>query len=225
MVLAVAMHVLLAVFLIYGVNWQTKAPAAVEVELVSQLPPTAVSPAPTPEPPPPEPPKFAPEPKPEPKPPSKPDIAIKDPKPEPKPTPKEAPRPDPFQEQLKREATQMNQRKLAAVLDQEVANAKAAQTAAASNKATADWLSKIRGKIRGNIVLPPDVKGNPEAIFDMVQLPSGEIISARLKKSSGNTALDAAIERAIIKSSPLPKPDQSELFRRDLELRFRPLDD
>lgn len=225
MVLAVAMHVLLAAFLIYGVSWQTKAPAAVEVELVSQLPPTAptaVSPAPTPEPPPPEPPKPQPEPKPAPKPaPPKPDIAVKDPKP----APKETPKPDPFQEQLKREAVQMNQRKLAAALDQEVANAKAAQSAAANNKATADWLSKIRGKIRGNIVLPPDVKGNPEAIFDMVQLPSGEIISARLKKSSGNTALDAAIERAIIKSSPLPKPEQSELFRRDLELRFRPLDD
>jgi colicin import membrane protein len=236
MALAIAMHVLLAVFLIYGVNWQTKAPAAVEVELVSQLPPTptpaAVPPAPTPEPPKPEPkpePKI--EPKPEPKPappPPKPDIAVKDPKqkPPPKEPPKvEPPKPDPFQEQLKREAAQMNQRKLAAALDQEVANAKAAQNTAARNKATADWLSKIRGKIRGKIVLPPDVKGNPEAIFDVVQLPSGEIISTRLKKSSGNQTLDAAIERAIINSSPLPKPEQSELFRRDLELRFRPLDD
>jgi len=58
-----------------------------------------------------------------------------------------------------------------------------------------------------------------------VQLPSGEIISARLKRSSGNTALDAAIEHAILKSSPLPKPDQSEIFSRSLELHFRPLAD
>ena len=237
MVLAVAMHLILAAFLVYGVSWQTKAPEAVEVSLVSALPPqTAVTPAPTPEPPAPEPPK--PEPKPEPKiepkpapPPPKPDIAVKDPKHKPpkeppkEDPPKEPPKPDPFQEQLKREAAQMNQRKLTAALDKEVANAKAAQTASAQSKATADWLAKIRGKIRGNIVLPPEVKGNPETIFEVAQLPSGEIISARLKKSSGNTALDAAIERAIIKSNPLPKPEQGELFRRDLELRFRPLED
>ena len=38
-------------------------------------------------------------------------------------------------------------------------------------------------------------------------------------------ALDAAIERAILKSSPLPKPEQADLFSRQLDLRYRPLDD
>jgi colicin import membrane protein len=89
----------------------------------------------------------------------------------------------------------------------------------------ADYLSRIRGKIRGNIVLPPEVRGNPEAVFEVTQLPSGEIITARIKQSSGNPALDAAIERAILKSNPLPKPDKSDLFSRSLELRFRPLDE
>jgi colicin import membrane protein len=56
--LAVAVHLLLAAFLFYGVSWQTKAPEAVEVELVRAAPdpapaPVAVPPAPTPEPPPP----------------------------------------------------------------------------------------------------------------------------------------------------------------------------
>ena len=95
----------------------------------------------------------------------------------------------------------------------------------ADAKAIADYLSRIRGKIRGNIVLPPDVKGNPEAIFDVTQLPSGEIVTARLRRSSGNTALDEAIERAILKSNPLPKPEKSDLFSRTLELSFRPLDE
>ena len=40
--LAIAMHLLLAVFLIYGIRWQREAPAAVSVELVSAaLPPAA----------------------------------------------------------------------------------------------------------------------------------------------------------------------------------------
>ena len=78
--------------------------------------------------------------------------------------------------------------------------------------------------MRGNIVLPQDIKGNPEAIFDVVQLPTGEVLSAKLRKSGGARVLDEAIERAILKSSPLPKPDRLELFMRSFELKYRPLD-
>ncbi len=102
---------------------------------------------------------------------------------------------------------------------------KAAQAASARNKAIADYLGKIRGKIRGNIFLPSEIKGNPEAVFDVTQLPSGEIVTVRLKRSSGHAALDAAIERAILKSNPLPKPEPADVFSRSLELRFRPLDE
>ncbi|WP_369684512.1 TonB C-terminal domain-containing protein [Azovibrio restrictus] len=44
----------------------------------------------------------------------------------------------------------------------------------------------------------------------------------RLKRSSGNGALDAAIERALLKSSPLPKPDDPAVFQRILEIKYRP---
>ncbi|HZX31172.1 MAG TPA: energy transducer TonB, partial [Rhodocyclaceae bacterium] len=94
--------------------------------------------------------------------------------------------------------------------------------AAAAKRGMNDYISKIRNKIRGNIVLPLNIQGNPEASFEVNQLPSGEVLSVRLKKSSGNSALDAAIERAILKSSPLPKPDDSSLFKRELEIKFKP---
>lgn len=178
-------------------------------------------PAPAVEPPP------APAPKREPAPPPpKPDIAVKEkdkPKPEPKVEPK--PRVDPFQEQLKREAEQLTQRKQADSAAREFEQKQAAQAAAARNKAIADYLGKIRGRIRGNIVLPPDIKGNPEAVFEVTQLPSGEVISVKVKKSSGNPALDGAVERAILKSSPLPKPEQSDLFDRLLNIPYRPIGD
>jgi colicin import membrane protein len=240
--LAVAVHLMLAGFLFYGVRWQTRATDVVEVELVRAVAepaaavatparPVAVPPAPTPEP--------APVPKAEPKPappPPKPDIAIKDkekprppPKAEPKPVPppkaEPKPRVDPNQELLKRETEQLTQRKQAESAAQELTQLKAAQANAARNKAIADYLGKIRGKIRGNIVVPPEIKGNPEAVFDVTQLPSGEIVTVRLKRSSGHAALDAAIERAILKSNPLPKPEPADLFSRSLELRFRPLDE
>jgi colicin import membrane protein len=44
-------------------------------------------------------------------------------------------------------------------------------------------------------------------------------------RSSGIAALDDAIERAIRRSSPLPLPQNRELFQRTLELKFRPMQD
>lgn len=229
--LAVLMHVLLAVLIIYGIRWQTQQPETVEVELVRAAPPAptpvpAPEPKPEPKPEPPPPPK--PEPKPEPvKPPPKPEIAQKEkpkPKPEPKPVPKPEPKPapDPFKEQLERELKDAEKRKAADAAAQELASLKAQQAKSAQANEMGKYIAAIRGKVRGNIVLPPDVRGNPEAVFEVTQLPSGEVLSVKLKKSSGNPAWDGATERAILKSSPLPKPAQNELFSRTLELTFRP---
>jgi colicin import membrane protein len=99
------------------------------------------------------------------------------------------------------------------------------QAAAARNKALASYTDRIRAKIKGNIVMPPGIKGNPSAIFDVVQLPSGEVISARLVKASGQPGWDDAVERAILKSSPLPRPEQPGLFERNLRLTFCPIED
>lgn len=102
---------------------------------------------------------------------------------------------------------------------------RADQAAAARASGIANYAAKIRAKIKGNIVLPQGIQGNPEAIFMVTQLPSGEIIDVKLKRSSGNRVLDDAIERAIRKSDPLPKPDNSTDFRRDLELKYKPFDE
>jgi len=96
--------------------------------------------------------------------------------------------------------------------------------AAAASRAEVDYIRRIQAKIKGNVVLPPELPGNPEAIFEVVQLPTGEIIDAVLRKSSGVRAYDDAVQRAILKSSPLPRPDRPELFQRTLTLKFRPLD-
>ncbi|QDX82416.1 hypothetical protein B9N43_14935 [Denitratisoma sp. DHT3] len=228
--LAAGVHILLALFLFYGVRWQTTAPEAVEVELVS-APPSVAAPEPQAEPAPQPEPKVEPkpEPRPEPKPVAKPDIALKEKEKEkPKPAIKETPPPsrvDALKSALDKEFARLTGRKAAASAEQDLARHKADLAAAARSKGIADYLSRIRGKIRGNIVLPPGVQGNPEAVFLVTQLPSGEVLSVKQKRSSGNPALDSAIERAILKSSPLPKPDNTELFSRDLELKFRPMEE
>ena len=83
----------------------------------------------------------------------------------------------------------------------------------------------MRGKIRGNIILPPNIQGNPQAEFEVTQLPSGDVLDVKLRHSNSNPALDAAVERAIRKSSPLPKPAQAELFERVLRIPYKPRDE
>lgn len=101
--------------------------------------------------------------------------------------------------------------------------AQQAAAAAAASRAEADWIDRIRSKIRGNVTyLPPESAGNPEAVFDVVQLPTGEVLQVHMRKSSGIPAYDDAVQRAIMKSSPLPPPPSPDLFQRELVLRFRP---
>jgi len=231
--LAVLVHVLLAAFLFFGVRWQSREPEAVMVELWNSPPAPIVEkiaappePAPVPKPEP----KV--EPKPEPKPvekavePPKPDIALekkKEVKKEPpkKPEPKlKLDRSKDIRAQLEKETAALNQlQEKNRILDQ--MKREAAMFAA---RADAAYIGKLKGKIKSNIVLPPDIAGNPEAIFDVVQLPTGEVMSVKLRKSSGHKPYDAAVERAILKASPLPKPDRPEQFQRNLEIKFRPLD-
>jgi colicin import membrane protein len=245
--LAAAVHLLLIGALMLGVHWQSRAPDVVTVELW-QAPP---APAPRPEPPKAEP---VPPPRPAPPPPKpeprieKPDIAVKappkpKPKPEPKPEPKPKPAPKPapkpvakpkpappppdetLAKQLLAEALQREQSTLAAERErQAIRDQLARESQAAQQRAIQTWVDKIRAKVRGNIVLPPGIAGNPQAEVLVTQLPTGQVLDAKLVISSGHAAYDEAVLRAILKSDPLPKPDSPALFRRELKLTFRPKD-
>ena len=180
---------------------------------------------PKPEPKKPEPEPKKPEPpKPEPKKPEPPKPEPKKPEP-PKPEVKPEPKAPDFSEMLKREAAERSPRPNNSQQLTKAAAAEAEQRAAAGKKGLQDYAAKIRIKVRGNIVLPPNIQGNPEAIFDVNQLPGGEVLEVRLKQSSGNSSLDAAIERAIRKSSPLPPPDDPSHFTRDLKIKYRPFEE
>ena len=245
-VLAFAVHALLVGVMFLGVRWQSHDPESVTVELWEAPPP------PAPPPPPPAPKVEAPKPQPAPPPPvvkpepkvEKPDIVIREkPKPKPKPTPKPEPKAEPpkrdleFERRLREQAAteqravEEQQRVLEAQrrereLQELLARQQATAQASARASALAAWTGRIRAKIRGNIPVSvvEEVQGNPEAIFDVTLLPTGEVLSVTRRKSSGHRGYDEAVERAILKSSPLPKPDDPGLFQRRLELRFQPQD-
>jgi colicin import membrane protein len=232
--LSAAVHVVLAAVLFLGVRWQVHPPETVTVDLVDALPPPPAPVVEAPKPPPPAPPKVEPELKPPP-PVAKPDIVIREkPKPKPKPEPKKVEaKPDPALEKRMRERMreqlameqkaldqQQQERRLRELLAAQQADA-ARKAATARASALGEYIARIQGKVRGNWILPQDLQGNPEAIFLVIQLPTGEILNTKLLKSSGNPAYDSAVERAILKSSPLPLPSDRSLFDRELKLTFR----
>jgi len=245
-ILAIAVHVAFLLFLIFSVNWQNRKPEPVIAELY--VPPAAEKiepPKPPPEPPKPEPPKPQAEVKPPPVEPPKPDIALKEKqerarKEQADRQRKEKEKQDAEKREAERREAEKKQqeKRLAEARERQAREADALKAQAqrerqtldktaadaARAKADADYIRRIQAKIRGNVVVPPDMPGNPEAIFDVVQLPSGEIIDVQLGKSSGVRAYDEAVQRAILKSSPLPRPDSPDMFRRNITLKFRPLD-
>ena len=268
-ILAVLVHAALAFFLFIGVKWETKPPAALEVDLVGAPQPETRPAAPTPRPPEPKPEPPKPEPKPEPPPPPKPEPKPEPkpaPKPEPKPAPpppKPAPKPEPKplppppkpepKPELKPEpppppkpapkpeppppkpepkpepppppkpapAPEPMLPDMSKMLDQEMQRAQAAS--ARSSAEMSEYMNLIRLHVRSQLVVPPNLVGNPEARFRVTQRPDGSVASIELSRSSGNLALDAAIERAIRNASPLPQPKNPALFDRILDLTFKPL--
>ncbi len=230
---ASAMHLMFIALLVFGVNWQKKVEPQVNVvDLWS--PPTQAEPRPAP-PPPPEPPRPEVQPRVEPTPPkpvakpevAKPDIAFKDK--DKKKAEKEKPVIDekPKENKKREDEAQAAQKQQAEA--QRVANeqadaqrAVAAQAAAAQSKLRNEYMERIRAKILRSLIKPASVTGSEEAEFNIVVLPDGNVLNAKVKRASGNAAYDNAIERAITRAQPLPMPPDPVLLKefRELNLKF-----
>ncbi len=101
------------------------------------------------------------------------------------------------------------------------------QASAASASLIGEFKFKIQEKIKANVNKTLCGDGSPEIIVDINVLPTGQIGGTpKLTKSSGNTACDEAVERAIIASEPLPLPEDASLKAqfKNLKLKFRPND-
>lgn len=228
--LALLVHILFFALLYFGFNWnrQVYVPATMTVSLWSNLPQETVKPPASPKieevVPPPQPEKIA-----------TPDIVVPEKKKveakPAKPEKKELVRRAAEAARNKAEAQQAAEQKREAqrIADQQAAQqqaelAKQEEQAAALSKLIDEYKAKIQSKIRRNVVQPPNVQDDTRAEFLVTLLPGGTVLTAELKKSSGNKAYDDAVERAILKSSPLPLPQDVQLFNRfrELDLTFKP---
>lgn len=88
-------------------------------------------------------------------------------------------------------------------------------------KADAGYVAAITAAIKSNTAYggSTTMPGNPKAVFKVEQLPTGEIMSVRLVKSSGVPEFDRAVENGIKKASPLPKKKDGTV-ERTLDVNF-----
>lgn len=255
-VYSVLVHALLLAALLISFNWKNTHPVSIaQVELWDNIPAPVQKPLPVPEPVP-QPPVVKEMPAPEPvvvpeeKPAPKVEIAIEKKPVEKKiekPAKKEPPKPDvkaeearkKLLEQMRQEDLQ-NAPKVATAkpskdaikkLQQEFLNEDKAvgeqKSSAASAGVVDEFKARIQAKIRSNVNKTLCGNANPELIFEIGLIPTGELSGApKLVKSSGNSACDDAVERAIRVSEPLPLPQDASLFSqfRNLKLKFRPND-
>ncbi len=133
------------------------------------------------------------------------------------------------EEKRKLEQERLAQETEAKRIAQEQADLKAKlakEQASAQSRLYDEYVRQISNKTKRNTVEPANLQGNPTVVFEVRLLPGGEILesSLRLRRSSGVPAYDQAVERAILKSSPLPLPPDPTLFNmfRELNLEIRP---
>jgi colicin import membrane protein len=219
--------------------WSSLPPPPLPVQPEVKAPPPVPSPPPPPEA------KPLPPPKPEVPPPAKPDIAIKEkiekPKPEKKPVEQKQPskkEQKELKEQVEREkAKELKEKeqkekeqktRITAEVEQlrreQEANDKLQQLAAAQSRMAdemAEYKARIMAKIRRNIVMPPDLPGNPAVEFDVTLLPGGDILDVKIRRTSGYPAFDSAVERGIFMSKPLPLPPDPALFSKFRNLNVK----
>ncbi|WP_082849991.1 cell envelope integrity protein TolA [Halioglobus sp. HI00S01] len=175
-------------------------------------------------------PKPVAKPKPKPKPVAKPKPKPKPAPPKPKPQPKVEPKPEPKPE------PRITEEELAAIARADLARAMAeeeevlaAEAAVTADEMAASYAALIQRTVINYWSRPPSARNGMEAVLIVQLVPTGEVVSVRLERSSGNSAFDRSAMNAVEKAGSfpelknLPANEFEKNFRR-FRLLFRPED-
>ena len=90
-------------------------------------------------------------------------------------------------------------------------DADAKGNAAQSAGPTASYGAKVAAVIRTNISQVKEISGNPTVEYDVYTDPSGNVLSAKLRKKSGDPYWDETALNAILKTGKLPRDDNGRV--------------
>lgn len=123
--------------------------------------------------------------------------------------------------------------KLAAARDKQLARimgqagasggAQSAGTATQSAGPSANYIGRLKGRIRPNIIFTELLEANPPAEVQVKLAPDGRILSSRITKSSGVKSWDDAVLRALERTEVLPR-DEDGRVQPTIDFTFRPRD-
>lgn len=85
-----------------------------------------------------------------------------------------------------------------------------------------EWAHALVRHVQANYRKPPSAPDDFSCQVNMQLLPDGTVTNARIVKSCGNPLLDRAVEDAVYRSSPMPRPADPSVFDRDLTINFTP---
>jgi TonB family protein len=161
--------------------------------------------------------------KPKPKVPPKPKAVVKVPAVEPKVAPKPEPKPEPKVE------PRISSEELAALARSELSDIITAEESATADEMSASFAALIQQTVVNYWSRPPSARNGMEVLLSIQLVPTGEVVSVTLIKSSGNTAFDRSAINAVEKAGSfpelqkLPNGEFEKTFRR-FRLLFRPED-
>ena len=127
----------------------------------------------------------------------------------------------------------MTEAELAAIARAELARSMEEEDEAlagiSADQMTASYAALIQQTVMGYWSRPPSARNGREALRQIQVIPTGDVISVTLLKSSGNTAFDRSAINAVEKAGSFPELQQlpirefEKTFRR-FRLLFRPED-
>ncbi|MFM9915455.1 MAG: TonB family protein [Rhizobacter sp.] len=101
--------------------------------------------------------------------------------------------------------------------------ANATGTAAQNAGPSADYIGRIKGRIRPNVSFPDTLPGNPVVEIEITVAPDGRIMSSRIVKASGVPEWDDAVKRGIDKTAVLPR-DETGRVTSPMIIQYKPRD-
>ena len=101
-----------------------------------------------------------------------------------------------------------------------IAAAQEAENASIARKASVDAAALIKRKVTQNWNRPGSVSGNMKCKIKIGLIPSGDVMSAAVVESSGNSLFDDSAVRAVYKASPLPVPKDPNVFKQFRNFTF-----
>ena len=123
----------------------------------------------------------------------------------------------------KRKREQEDQRRRQAEMTAALGAEENARVAAAKAGRQKTWGDQIGEIVRRHWQRPTGSPSDFSCLVKVQLLPGGSVISAKVVKTcGGGIALDDSVEKAVLKSDPLPMPENPDDFDRNLTFQFKP---